>query len=34
VGATTALVALALWAAAELRSRTQRRTPQLAHNAR
>jgi predicted MFS family arabinose efflux permease len=34
VGATTALVALVLWAAAELRSRTQRRTPQLAHNAR
>jgi len=34
VGATTALVALVLWAAAELRSRTQRRTPELAHNAR
>jgi predicted MFS family arabinose efflux permease len=34
VGATTGLLALVLWAAAELRSRTQRRAPHLAHDAR
>jgi predicted MFS family arabinose efflux permease len=34
VGATTGLLALVVWAAAELRSRTQRQAPQLAHDAR
>jgi predicted MFS family arabinose efflux permease len=34
VGATTGLLALLLWAAAELRSRTQRGAPQLAHDTR
>jgi predicted MFS family arabinose efflux permease len=34
VGATTGLLALVVWAAAELRSRTQRQARQLAHDAR